>query len=245
MKTLNAYIIEAQETTEKLSGQIVSLEGIDEELSSKIQNLNDAPIHECCGCCDCECDPCCGDECCGKSLGGTTVHSSVFTSEWQVVDRLRYNPIVSDMYSIYNQFGNKTFIDDTDDKVKEPLYFGVSCGLIKLPNNENDKTILPLNKNKKFYDFVKDLCKSFGLDYPVIIWATENEPQLFFIKNGGKNEIGGSIKDSLTEVAKILGKLDDKEEITWSQVLNVSIDSIDDIYYYLVTCKVDIAKFTK
>ena len=124
------------------------------------------------------------------------------------------------------------------------LYFGFPHGLIS-PNNENEKTIVPLNKNAKLYNFIIDLCKTFNLDYPIVIGSTENEPQLFFIKNGGKNEIGGSIKDSLTEVAKILSKLDDKDEITWSQVLNVSIDSIDDIYYFLVTCKVDVTKFEK
>ena len=149
MKTLNAYIVEAQGMTEeKLSGQVISLEGIDEELSSKIQNLNDAPIHECCGCCGCECDPCCGDECCGKSLEGTVVRSSTFTSEWQVVDRLKYSPVVGDMYNIYSQFGNKTFIADVDSKFKEPLYFGISHGLL-MPNNENEKTIIPYNKNSK------------------------------------------------------------------------------------------------
>jgi hypothetical protein len=250
MKSLNNYILESKETVQpKESGQIISLEGIDEEFTSKINNLNEAPIYECCGCgCCCEpepCDPTCG-KCCdisGKSFG--------FTSEYQVVDRLSCIPVVDDLYQIHWQFGNKfMFHPENEPEIKEPLYFNGSVEysvprIHKEPTvNKLDNTIVPFNKSKKLYDFIKDLCSTYDMNYTVVLEHC-GKVQLFFVKSTGNNKIEGSIKDSLTEVAKVLDKLDDKSEITWSQVLNVSIDNIDDLYYFLITCTVDMSKFNK
>ena len=35
------------------------------------------------------------------------------------------------------------------------------------------------------------------------------------------------------------------EEITWSQVLDISIDNLDDVYTFVITCTVDINKFNE
>jgi len=251
MKSLNNYILESKETVQlKESGQIISLEGIDEEFASKINNLNEAPIYECCGCgCCCDPEPC--DTCCNKCCN--TVKSFGFTSEYQVVDRLSYVPVVDDLYQIHWQFGNKfMFHPENESEIKEPLYFNgsVEYSVPRIPKNSSgivqptDNAIVPFNKSKKLYDFVKDLCTSYDMNYPVVLEHC-GKVQLFFIKSTGDNKIEGSIKDSLTEVAKVLGKLDDKSEITWSQVLNVSIDNLDDLYYFLITCTVDMSKFNK
>ena len=251
MKSLNNYILESKETVQlKESGQIISLEGIDEEFASKINNLNEAPIYECCGCgCCCNPEPC--DTCCDKCCN--TIKSFGFTSEYQVVDRLSYVPAVDDLYQIHWQFGNKyMFHPENESEIKEPLYFNgsVEYSVPRIPKNSvglvqsPDNTIIPFNKSKKLYDFIKDLCTSYDMNYPVVLEHC-GKVQLFFIKSTGDNKIEGSIKDSLTEVAKVLGKLDDKSEITWSQVLNVSIDNLDDLYYFLITCTIDMSKFNK
>jgi len=247
MKSLNNYILESKDINEpKESGQIISLEGINEELISKINNLKDNPIYECCGCgCCCDDTPCDGcAKCCEpKSFG--------FTSEYQVIDRLSCIPVVDDLYQIHWQFGNKFMFHPEDEpKIKEPLYFNGSIEYSvprihkELTVGELDNAIVPFNKSKKLYDFIKDLCTSYDMNYPVVLEHC-GKVQLFFVKSTGDNKIEGSIKDSLTEVAKVLGKLDDKSEITWSQVLNVSIDNIDDLYYFLITCTVDMSKFNK
>ena len=36
-------------------------------------------------------------------------------------------------------------------------------------------------------------------------------------------------------MAKLLGKLESKSEIVWAQILDVSIDNIDDLYSFVVT----------
>lgn len=250
MKSLNNYILESKETVQlKESGQIISLEGIDEEFASKINNLNEAPIYECCGCeCCCDPEPC--DKCCN------TVKSFGFTSEYQVVDRLSYVPVVDDLYQIHWQFGNKyMFHPENESEIKEPLYFNGSIeysvpripktpGTLSVNIDNPNVAVVPFNKSKKLYDFVKDLCTAYDMNYPVVLEHC-GKVQLFFVKSTGNNKIEGSIKDSLTEVAKVLGKLDDKSEITWSQVLNVSIDNLDDLYYFLITCTVDMSKFNK
>lgn len=250
MKSLNNYILESKDINEpKESGQIISLEGIDEELISKINNLKDNPIYECCGCgCCCDPTPCdsCAKCCEPKSFG--------FTSEWQVVDTLSFMPNVDNLFQIHWQFGNKfMFHSENEPALKEPLYFNgsVEYSMPREPKGKAGELVqpnvipaTPFNKNQKLYDFIKDLCKTFDMNYPIAL-EKNGIVQLFFVKYTGDNKIEGSIKDSLTEVAKVLGKLDDKSEVTWSQVLNVSIDNLDDLYYFLITCKIDMTKFNK
>ena len=68
------------------------------------------------------------------------------------------------------------------------------------------------------------------------------EVQVYAVKCTGSNGKENSIKTSLEEVAKILTKLDSKSEIQWSQVLDVSIDNIDDLYAFVITFVLDADK---
>jgi hypothetical protein len=81
------------------------------------------------------------------------------------------------------------------------------------------------------------------MTYPIVLTREDGSVQLFFIKGTGTNGKEGSIKNSLIEVAELLEDLDEMEEITWSQVLDASIDNADDVYTFVITCTVDINKF--
>ena len=67
---------------------------------------------------------------------------------------------------------------------------------------------------------------------------------MFFVKGeGGYEEKEKTIKKGLEDVAKILGKLEGKDEITWAQVLDVSINNVGNVYNFLVTCNVETTNF--
>ena len=80
---------------------------------------------------------------------------------------------------------------------------------------------------------------TFELVSPVVQTKINGEVQVYAVKNTGSNGKENSIKTSLEEVAKILAKLDSKSEIQWSQVLDVSIDNIDDLYAFVITFVLD------
>ena len=90
-------------------------------------------------------------------------------------------------------------------------------------------------QNHKIYKVVKEVISTFGLKCPIVQTKINGEVQFYGVKHTGTNGKEGSIKSSLEEVAKILGKLQAKSEIQWAQVLDVSIDNIDDLYGFVIT----------
>lgn len=255
MKDLNAYI----------NNLYISLDGIDEEFKDKIQNLEGYKINECCGCCDCgaDCCPCepeC-DKCCDPNSQSLAPQVCIpnqfgrFNSEQEIVRELDTKPTVSTLYDIHSQFGRFNFVKDVKRMHTEPLYFGhkdycVSGEAINresgdMPTKEAD----PQNveqlydvvtyQNKKIYKVVTDIVDTFELVSPVVQTKINGEVQVYAVKHTGSNGKENSIKTSLEEVAKILAKLDSKSEIQWSQVLDVSIDNIDDLYAFVITFVLD------
>ena len=51
----------------------------------------------------------------------------------------------------------------------------------------------------------------------------------------GTNGKECSIKNSLSDAAVILAKLEARKEIEWAQVLDIAIDNADDFYTFLFT----------
>lgn len=217
----------------------VSLKGLDKNISEHLENLSGKEINECC--CGCGCDCKCADPCCSDSA------FIYFHSEYEVRDRLKYNVKVQDLFNINRQFLNKQFMfgGATPADALIPLYFKepqmmipqVPGGLVQ--GSEQHGTEF----NTELYNFINKLLKDYKLTYPIVLTREDGSVQLFFIKGTGTNGKEGSIKNSLIEVAELLEDLDEMEDITWSQVLDASIDNADDVYTFVITCTVDINKF--
>lgn len=106
----------------------------------------------------------------------------------------------------------------------------------KNPFNDNKF----INKSKiKFDDnvylTVKCLVEKYSMDNAVLEHDEKLNPQLSFIKFTGTNGKEGSIKSSLLDVYHLLNDLDGDSCVKWSQVLDISIDNLDDVYAFLVT----------
>ena len=257
MKNLKAY----------MKDLYISLDGINEELKDKIINLEGYEINECCGC-DClggtECCPCepeC-DKCCDPTVAVAAPvvvnQFGRFNSEQEIVRELDAQPKVNTLYDIHSQFGRFNFVKDVKKMHVEPLYFGhkeycVSGKPVNrengdMPNRETNSDIerqlydVETIQNKKIYKVVTDIVNTFDLVSPVVQTKINGEVQVYAVKCTGSNGKENSIKTSLEEVAKILTKLDLKSEIQWSQVLDVSIDNIDDLYAFVITFVLDADK---
>ena len=214
----------------------VSLKGLDKNISEQLQNLSGKEINECCGC-DCKCcEPTCVDS--------TFIY---FHSEYEVIDRLKYNVKVQDLFNINRQFLNKQFMfgGTTPADVLVPLYFKEpQISIPQIPSGLVQTSIKQGTEfNTELYSFINALLKEYKMTYPVVLTKGDGSVQLFFIKGTGTNGKECSIKSSLIEVAELLEDLDSMEEITWSQVLDASIDNLDDVYTFVVTCTIDINKF--
>lgn len=257
MKNLKAY----------MKDLYISLDGINEELKDKIINLEGYEINECCGC-DClggteccqyepECDKCC-DPTVAVAAPVVVNQFGRFNSEQEIVRELDAQPKVNTLYDIHSQFGRFNFVKDVKKMHVEPLYFGhkeycVSGEPVNrengdMPNRETNSDIatqlydVETIKNKKIYKVVTDIVNTFDLVSPVVQTKINGEVQVYAVKCTGSNGKENSIKTSLEEVAKILTKLDSKSEIQWSQVLDVSIDNIDDLYAFVITFVLDADK---
>jgi hypothetical protein len=214
----------------------ISLKGLDKNISEQLENLSGKEINECCGC-DCKCcEPTCVDSA-----------FIYFHSEYEVRDRLKYNVKVQDLFNINRQFLNKQFMfgGATPADTLIPLYFKepqmmipqVPGSLVQASEQKGTEY------NTKLYEFINKLLKDYKLTYPIVLTRADGSVQLFFVKGTGTNGKECSIKNSLIDVSELLEDLDEMEEITWSQVLDVSIDNIDDIYTFVITCTIDINKF--
>lgn len=231
MKTLNDF----------LTYNYISLKGIDEELVKSINNLDGQKINECCGCC---CEPCCDDvKCCDP------YSYPKYFSESEIVSMLRNTPKIQNIWDIHYQFSNRyRFPGITLEETKEPLYFrgyGLTGGTGYQSGEPQTTTLMPTDAlyNEKLYNYIKGIVDEFKFGYPTVL-ETEGKVQIFFVKGeGGFDEKDKSIKKGLEDVAKILGKLESKEEINWSQVLDVSINNVGNVYNFLITCTLDITPF--
>lgn len=214
----------------------VSLKGLDKNISEQLENLSGKEINECCGC-DCKC--------CEPTSGDSTF--IYFYSEYEVRDKLKYNVKVQDLFNINRQFLNRQYMfgGATPADVLIPLYFKdpqmtitkIPTGLVQASEQKGTEY------NTKLYEFINVLLKEYKLTYPIVFTQSDGSVQLFFVKGTGTNGKECSIKSSLIEVAELLEDLDSMEEITWSQVLDASIDNVDDVYTFVVTCTIDINKF--
>ena len=256
MKNLKAY----------MKDLYISLDGINEELKDKIINLEGYEINECCGCgclggteC-CPCEPECNKCCDPAAIKSPVVINQFgrFNSEQEIVRELDAQPKVNTLYDIHSQFGRFNFVKDAKKMHVEPLYFGhkeycVSGEPVNrengdMPNRETNSDIerqlydVATIQNKKIYKVVTDIVTAFDLVSPVVQTKINGEVQVYAVKCTGSNGKENSIKTSLEEVAKILTKLDSKLEIQWSQVLDVSIDNIDDLYAFVITFVLDADK---
>lgn len=251
MKNLEAY----------MKNLYVSLEGIDEELKDKIKNLEGYEITECCGYCgtDC-CEPECCDKCCEPDPVKIPVQSfGRFNSNNEVTRELDSCPKVQTLLDIWTQFGEYHY-SEYNNTVIEPLYFGLkdpytcvppidSSVVITrefgdMPYQEAEPTDIPVMSvptrfNKKIHDVVVDVCNVLELERPVIQTKVNGEVQVHALFFSGTNGKENSIKSSLEKVAKLLGKLESRSEIKWAQVLDVSIDNLDDLYGFYITFVLD------
>ncbi len=230
MKNLNEFV----------KNTYLNINDINESYRELLKNLDGKQINECCGCC---CEPCCSDEkCCDP-------YYPKYFSESEIISMLRNTPKIQNIWDIHYQFSNRyRFPGITAEEIKEPLYFrgsGLTCGTGYQSGEPQTTTLMSTNAlyNEKLYNYIKDIVDEFGFGYPTVL-ETEGKVQIFFVKDEGSfEEKDKSIKKGLEDVAKILGKLEGKEEINWSQVLDVSINNVGNVYNFLITCTLDITLF--
>ena len=238
MKKLNEFI----------NDRYISLEGLNEEEIEKLSNLDGAVIHECCSDCECDCGCGCDCGCCptevptvGPELPGSACTPIVQPLEvdmaYKAIENFRniaYCPKVQDLYSLSSALTPKgRFMEYTTDSAKEPIYItNYSC------------VSKSFEFSKKLNAFVKEVSSTLDLTIPVVYNdSNADELKVFFLKHTGTNGKEGSIKNSLSEIVKILNKLEGYKEITWAQVLDVSIDSLDDVYSFLLIITLDTSSY--
>ena len=218
MKTINEII----------ENKTISLKGYDKEIIEALSNLNNYHINECCCSCDCTCsEPCCC---------GTPQPFIFFYSEDEIINKLKTDVKVQDIFNLHNQFGDRfRFIAPGKemDNVYQPLYFKES-----ICQQGNLEEAAVLFTNVKFYTFIQKLVKQFKFTYPTVLSKCDGTIQLFFIMGGGSNGEECSIKSSLIKAVQVLNGLEAIKEIDWAQILDVSIDNLDDIYNFVVTCTI-------
>ena len=234
MKKLSV-ILENKKIPQVIDKNIVSLIDIDESIANKIKNIDGYKINECCGYCTGE-NTCC-DSMCLPDPGYDQI--SWFYSEQEIVNKLKTNVTVQDILNIDMQFNKFRFIGGPGDL--NILYFKESAN-VKVMQQFN-VGLANYSSNKSLYDFINNMCETYKLSYPICLTRLDGKIQLFFVKLTGSNGKEGSIKSSLTQIAKTLGDFEKDENITSSQVLDVSIDNADDVYSFVITVVCDQTKF--
>ena len=225
---------------EYIHNKYVSLKGLDNEITEKLSNLEGYEITECCGdycgygCCDGDCGikPSCQD----NTLAVVNPVGSVTTPEVEYPPIFKSAPKVQDVFNVHAACSYKCrFNSEREHANNEPVV---------LTDNEPNTCGKYLESDILRND-VLSICKEFELHDPVLLLRADNSIQLFGIKFSGTNGAECSIKNSLIDVADILTKLEKKKEVNWAQVLDVSIDNVDDIYDFLITCILDNEKYDK
>lgn len=230
MKKLS-NVLENKEDINVKQSNVITLEGLDESEAQLLNNLNGMQIDECCNC------RCC-DTCCSTDIPDPIVW---FYSESGIVDRLNEDIKIIDMMHLQKQFNQFKFMITTKN-TNEPLFFTESTYndvMAKLNLNNSNYKI-----NESLYNYILELCNTYALVNPICLARLDNTLQLFFIKHTGTNGKEGSIKSSLSQIAKLLGELEKTDKITRSQVLDVAIDNCDDVYSFLITVTCDGSSFT-
>lgn len=245
MKTLNNYIKESNKHIEIYkTDKIITFEGLDKEITKRISNLEGQHIFE-----YYDEEDCCAFGNCGQETIQTSSYEFIsYYSENEVVSVLNTCPKVQHLINIQSQFGNRFKFSGDENRINDPIYFTDTnintVQKINLSSNEKSLNLIWPQYNKKLYDFIKDLSKTYKLNNPVVLTKNDNSVQLFFSKYTETNKTECSIKNSLSEIVKILNKFDSMKEITWSQVLDISIDNIDNVYAFVLTCTINSDEFT-
>lgn len=226
---------------EYINNRYISLDGLDTEIAEKLSNLDGYAINECdCGCC-------CGEPgCCPEPYGcdcpcevpsdvtsianPTPVVQDPIT---QAKSQLYTQPKVYNLLDIHTLLDYKyRFMSEYRRALSEPVlfydYFGVQY-----------------NDSDKLREDVLSICKDFEFLWPVVLIKGDGIIQLYAAKKFGSNGLEGSIKSSLVSAADILTKLEKRKEVEWSQVLDVSIDNLDDLYDFLFTVTFNKEKYDK
>jgi len=211
-----------------INNQYISLVGLDEKVVEKLSNLDGTMINECdCGCCNQYYAGDCGYDCpCEEPCDATTMASPTPVVQdpiTQAKSQLYTQPKVYDLLNIHTLLDYKfRFISEYKRGLSEPVLF-------------NDDMMTQYNDSDKLRDDVFSLCDEFGLLWPVLLIKGDGAIQLFAAKKFGSNGKECSIKSSLIDAAAMLTKLEKRKEVDWAQVLDVSIDNLDDLYDFLFT----------
>ena len=212
-----------------IQNNTVSFEGLDESTVERIENLKDYYINECC-CCGCDC------KCC-EPCEGTPASFIYFYTENEIVSKLKSDVKVQDIFNMHSQFDNKfRYVPSGKEMeiISQPLYFKETI------YTQGCISEVPIMwTNTKFYNFIQKLVKQFNFTYPTVLSTCDGKIQLFFIMGGGTNGQECSIKSSLVKAVQVLNGLEAIKEINWAQVLDVSIDNLDDVYNFVITCTIE------
>lgn len=228
MKSLNDFI----------NNQYISLKGLEEEVIEKLSNLDGQMINECdCGCCCCE--PCGYDIPCEPADCVNTVASPTPALPVDPMTKFRNifacSPKVYDLLDAHTNFDYRArFTSEYKRSMEEPIL--LFDDIIPVPG---------YSSSDKLHDDVLTLCKDFDLMWPVLMFKSNGDIQLFAAKKFGSNGEECSIKSSLIDAADILSKLEKRKEVNWAQVLDVSIDNLDDLYDFLFTVTFNKEKYDK
>lgn len=234
---------------EYINNQYISLKGLDKEVIEKLSNLEGYEINECC------CNSCCDDGCpCGCEAPDLTCSDPDIQAQALALSatppgsigirpEIKYPPIfksapkVQDAIELHSECSYKCrFQNETIRAKGEPVILidtsaTLDCGKYFM--------------SELLHNDILSISKEFGFNYPIALFRSDGTIQLFFVKFSGTNGKEGSIKNSLIDVADILTKLEKRNEVEWAQVLDVSIDNIDDLYDFLLTCTLNKEKYDK
>ena len=222
---------------EYMNNTYVSLDGLDESIVKKLSNLNGQTINECdCGCCNQNYASDCGYDCpCEEPCSNTCISPAPVVQDPIVDAKAKFysQPKVFDLLNIHTLLDYKyRFISEYQRALSEPVLFYDYFGY-------------QYNDSEKLREDVLALCKDFDLLWPVLLIKGDGTIQLFAAKKFGSNGEECSIKSSLISAADILTKLEKRKEIEWAQVIDVSIDNLDDLYDFLFTVTFNKEKYDK
>ena len=230
----------------EITKPILNLSELDKNIVERFKDLVGKEINECC--CDCCCgEPkCCSTELCGEPCCKSCECSSfniLYYGEQAIVQKLIGCLKAKDIYDIFNQFTMCQFRSKEACEVltNSPLFFSEMC--TSTCQSSETASILTNSRNlkdsKEFNKYVKDICKRFGVTNPIVLSTMDNETSIFCIKNTGTNGKEGSIKNSFLQMYDMMNSMEEQDEITHVNCLDVSIDSLDDVYSFVVRINLD------
>jgi hypothetical protein len=126
----------------------------------------------------------------------------------------------------------------SDDNMHNTFYWYKD--IIKYKVNLNDKYVLHiLTENypdDETDEKLENALESFGYEGDVIFLKNdEDEYQVFGVFNNGTNGKEGCILNSMKDVTNRLEKLKSNENVKWCQILDTTIDNMDDVYAWYLT----------